>query len=51
MQKKIQKIFFDSGIYVKGANMLRNSLKNTDTTKTEFFEMISFQSDQKIWQK
>ena len=30
-----------------GVNMLTNSLKISDTTKTEFFELISFQSDQK----
>ena len=29
-----------------GVNMLTNSLKISDTTKTEFFELISFQSDQ-----
>ena len=28
-------------------NKLTNSLKISDTTKTEFFELISFQSDQK----
>ena len=31
-------------------NMLRNSLKISDTTKTKFFELIFFQSHQKIWQ-
>ena len=31
--------------------MLTNSLKISDTTKTEFFELIYFQSDQEIWQK
>ena len=31
--------------------MLTNSLKISDTTKTEFLELISFQSDQKVWQK
>ena len=30
--------------------MLTNSLKSSDTTKTEFFELIFFQSDLKIWQ-
>ena len=30
--------------------MLTNSLKISDTTKTEFFELIFFQSDQKILQ-
>ena len=34
-----------------GVNMLRNSLKISDTSKTELLELISFQSDQKIWQK
>ena len=31
--------------------MLTNSLKISDITKTEFLELIFFQSDQKIWQK
>ena len=31
--------------------MLTNSLKISSTTKTEFFELMSFQSIQKIWQK
>ena len=31
--------------------MLTNSLKISDTTKTESFELILFQSDQEIWQK
>ena len=34
-----------------GVNMLTNSLKISDTTKTEFFELIFFQSGQKIWKK
>ena len=31
--------------------MLTNSLKIQKNTKTEFFELILFQKDQKIWQK
>ena len=31
-----------------GVNILTNSLKILDTTKTEFFEMIFIQSHQKI---
>ena len=31
-----------------GVNMLTNSLKTLDTTKTEFFERIFFLNDQKI---
>ena len=34
-----------------GVNMLTNNVKIEDTTKTEFFELIFFQSDQKIWEK
>ena len=34
-----------------GVNTLTNSLKSSDTTKEEFFELLFFQSDQKIWQK
>ena len=38
-------------IVVIGVNMLTNSVKISHTTKTEFLEVISFQSDQKIRQK
>ena len=31
--------------------MLTNSLKISDTTKTDFLEMIFFQSDQEVGQK
>ena len=31
--------------------MLKNSLTTSDTTRTYFLELISFQNDQKIWQK
>ena len=34
-----------------GVNMLTNSLKISDTTKTEFLQLISCQSDKNIWQK
>ena len=34
-----------------GVNMLTASLEISDTTKTEFSEVIPFQSDQKIWQE
>ena len=34
-----------------GVNMLTDNLKILDTTKTQFFDFISFQSDQKTWQK
>ena len=34
-----------------GVNMLTNSLKISDITEKEFLELISFQSDQKKWQK
>ena len=34
-----------------GVNMLTNSLKMSDTSKTEFFELILFQGAQEIWQK
>ena len=30
--------------------MLSNSLKTSDASNTEFFELKLFQSDQKIWQ-
>ena len=63
MLRKIGKIFFDFEIIAiwiggvrhslllgekSGVNMLTNSLKISDTTKTEFSELISFRSDQKI---
>ena len=31
-----------------GVNMLTNNLKISDKTKTQFFDLISFQSDQII---
>ena len=34
-----------------GVNMLTNSLKISDTSKTEFLELIFFKSEPKIWQK
>ena len=34
-----------------GVKMLTNILKISATTKTELFELIFFQSSQKIWQK
>ena len=43
--------FTETEYLSSGVNMLTNSLKISDTTKTEFFELIFFQSDQKIWQK
>ena len=33
--------------FSSGVNMLTNSLKVTDTMKTEFFELVSIQSDRK----
>ena len=59
MQKKTQKIFFDFEIIAftereylsSGVNLLTKSLKILDSTKTEFLEVIIFQSDLKIWQK
>ena len=36
---------------LSGVNMLTSSLKISDTSKTEFFELIFFQSNQKIWEK
>ena len=34
-----------------GCHMFTNNLKTSDTTKTESFELIFFQSDQKVCQK
>ena len=31
-------------------NMFKHSLKISETTKTEFFELIFFQNEEKIWQ-
>ena len=40
---------FTEGEYLSsGVNMLTNSLKISDTTKTKFFEVILIQSDQEI---
>ena len=43
--------FYWERILSSGVNMLTNNLKISDITKTELFELISFQSDQKICQK
>ena len=66
MKKKIHKIFFDLEIIAFELVALNTRLyweriivigcqyvdkPSQDTSKTEFFELISFQSDQKIWQK
>ena len=51
MQKKIQKIYSDFEIIAFELVPLTNTLKILDTTKTEFFELIFFLNDQKIWQK
>ena len=34
-----------------GVNMLTNSLKISDITKTEFLKLVSFQTDPKMWQR
>ena len=44
-------VFTEREYLLSGATMLTNSLKITDTTKTELLELISFQSDQEISQK
>ena len=38
--------FFSSDV-----NMLKNRLNISDTTKKEFFDLIFFQRDQKVWLK
>ena len=43
--------FYLERILVIGYQYDKNTLKISNTTKTELFELISFQSDQKIWQK
>ena len=40
--------FTETEYLSSGVNMLTNSLKISDTTKTEVLELISFQSYQKI---
>ena len=37
--------------FSSGVNMLTNSLKILDTSKREFFELIFFLNDQKMWPK
>ena len=51
MQEKIQSIFLDFEIIAFELVPLTNSLKILDTPKREFFELIFFLNDQKIWQK
>ena len=43
--------FAEREYLLAGVNMLANSLKISDSTKIEILELISFQTDQKIWQK
>ena len=43
--------FYWERILFIGFNMLTNSLKISDPTKREFFELILFLSNQKIWPK
>ena len=43
--------FTEREYFSSGVNMLTNIFKISDTTKTEFLERISFQSDQKSWQR
>ena len=43
-------MFIEREYVSSGVNILTNSLKISDTTKTEFFELKLFGSDQKIWQ-
>ena len=38
-------------ILVTGCQYVKKCIKILDTTKTEFLELISFRSDQKMWQK
>ena len=40
--------FYSKKILVSGVSILTNSLKVSDNTKGEFFELIFFQIDQKI---
>ena len=43
--------FYWETIHFIGCPMVTKSLKILDTSKAEFFGLIFFQSDQKIWQK
>ena len=40
--------FIEREYLSSGVNMLTNSLKISDTTKTEFLQLIFFQTDQKL---
>ena len=42
------RFYWEREYLLSGDNILKISLKIKDTTKTEFLEMISFQSDHKI---
>ena len=44
-------LFYERECLSLGVNMLTNSLKISQTTKNDIFELIFFQRDQKIWQK
>ena len=43
--------FIEREYLSSGVHMLTNSLKILDTTKAEFFELIFFLNDKKIWHK
>ena len=43
-------MFIEREYVSSGVNILTNSLKISDTTKTEFFGLMVFQNDEKIWQ-
>ena len=43
--------FYWKRMLVMGLNMLTNSLKILDTSKTEFLELIFFLNEQNTWQK
>ena len=48
----VLKLVFTEREYISlGVNMLTNSLKISDNTKTEYLGLIFFLSDQKVWQK
>ena len=45
------RFYWEREFFSSDVNMLKNRLNISDTTKKEFFDLIFFQRDQKVWLK
>ena len=48
---KVNTPFYWERIHFIRYQYVKNSLKTSDPTKTEFFELVSFQCEQEMWEK